>query len=140
MQDAPSSPPPIFVPARMKSRGPVARVPARLTLSIATEEPAVVAPPVRSTSNDSDLIAILDAPLAPKETAAAGFARKEAELKVAFASRTVLAAYALQKRLANPSSDDVLAQKFARLTIERRTRLVQFLSDARRRAALAGGK
>ena len=137
MQDAPSSP--MFVPARMRSRGPVASVPARVSLQTdAAPAPVVVVapPPPPASSSDADLIAILDAPLVAGETAAAGFARKERELADAFAKRTVLAAYALRKRLANPASDDVLAEKFARLTVERRTRLLHFLADARRRAAL----
>lgn len=141
MKDA-SSPPPMFVPMRMRSRGPVATVPARISLQTDVEQPAapvIVAAPI-GRSNDIDLIAILDAPLTAGETTAAGFARKERELMAAMATRTVLAAYALHKRLANPQRDDVLADKLSRLTVDRRHRLVQFLADARRRAALAGGK
>jgi len=139
MQDAASSP--MFVPMRMRSRGPVARVPARLALPSEVEQPPtpveVLPPKPTPTACDPELIAILDAPLHAGETAAAGFARKERELGAAFAKLTILAAYALRKRLANPLRDDVLAEKFARLTVERRNRLLQFLADVRRRAALA---
>ena len=141
MQDAASSP--MFVPMRMRSRGPVARVPARLALPSEVEQPPTpveVTPPKPIPTACDPLLAILDAPLHAGETVAAGFARKERELGAAFAKLTVLAAYALRKRLANPLRDDVLAEKFARLTVERRNRLLQFLADARRRAALAGGK
>lgn len=141
MQDAPS-PPPMFIPVRMRSRGPIAAVPRRLILEVdehETVEPTVAVVP-RTNDGDADLIAILDAPLAVGETAAAGFARKELEIRAALASRSVLAAHTLHKRLANPKPDDVLAQKFTRLTIDRRTRLLAFLQDARRRAALTGGR
>ena len=89
---------------------------------------------------DARLIAILDAPLELGESAAVGFARKELELGEAFASLSVLEARALQARLANAKSGDELANKFARLTSERRARLIGFLADARRREAIAAGR
>ncbi len=89
---------------------------------------------------DARLIAILDAPLGTGETAAVGFARKEHELGAMFAELSVLEARALQARLANAKRGDELANKFARLTCERRGRLINFLADARRREALAVGR
>lgn len=89
---------------------------------------------------DARLIAILDAPLGIGETAAGGFARKEHELGAIFASLSVLEARAIQARLANVKPGDELANKFARLTCERRGRLINFLADARRREALAVGR
>jgi len=86
---------------------------------------------------DAALLAILDAPLASGETAFAGFHRKEVELRAAFAALPVMEARALHGRLSNPRAGDVLAARFARLTIERRTRLLTFLAAARRREALA---
>ena len=87
---------------------------------------------------DARLIAILDAPLAPGETAMVGFARKEHELGAVFAQLNVFESRAMGTRLANPKAGDELANKFARLTVERRSRLLNFIADARRRAALAG--
>ena len=87
-------------------------------------------------SLDSALIAILEAPLLPGETAFAGFARKEAELRSAFALLCVMESRALHARLACPRSDDQLAAVFMRLTADRRARLIYFLADARRREAL----
>jgi hypothetical protein len=133
---------PLFLPIR--KRGPVAA--PRLALPTALDtEPTPLAPPEPPVSivvdalDDARLIAVLESPLKPGETAVAGYARKERDLAAAFATLSITAAYALRKRLASPASDDTLAAKFARLTIERRTRLIQFLADARRRAALAGG-
>jgi len=88
---------------------------------------------------DAHLVAILDASLLPGETAQVGFARKERELGGMFAALSILDARALHARLANPKHGDELANKFARLTFERRGRLLDFLADARRRQALAAG-
>lgn len=130
---------PLFLPIR--TRGPVAA--ARLALPTQLDEPptplAPPPPPPPVVADDARLIAILAAPLRPGETAVAGYARKERELAAAFATLSLTDAFALRKRLAAPASDDTLATQFARLTVERRTRLIQFLADARRRAALAGG-
>lgn len=90
-----------------------------------------------ATSHDAHLIAILDAPLLDGEPANVGFARKERELGAAFGALPIFDQRALHTRLSNPREGDALAHKFARLTHERRTRLVNFLADARRRAAVA---
>ncbi|HEY4175694.1 MAG TPA: hypothetical protein VGM90_02620 [Kofleriaceae bacterium] len=94
------------------------------------------APPPRAATPDGKLLAILDAPLAPGETAMFGFQRKERELIAALNTLTVAESRALQPRLANPKEGDELANKFARLTIDRRARVLSFLADARRREAL----
>ena len=96
--------------------------------------------PTCDTSVDGRLIAILDAPLAVGETAHTGFQRKEHELGAAFAALSVLDARNLHARLASPKAGDALAHKFARMTLERRIRLLNFLADARRRAALAASR
>ena len=88
-------------------------------------------------SHDARLIAILDAPLHDGEPAHVGFARKERELAAAFSTLPIFDQRALHARLSAPRQGDVLAAKFARLTQERRTRLLNFLADARRRAAVA---
>lgn len=134
MQDVPS---PMFVTATRK-RGPIARL-ASSTLEY-EPPPSPPPPPPLPAVDDAPFVAILDAPLHAGETAALGFARKERELAAAFAHLPVLAARALHMRLSSPRSGDVLAEKLSRLTIQRRTRLLNFLADARRRAALAGGQ
>jgi hypothetical protein len=90
-----------------------------------------------ATSHDARLLAILEAPLADGEPAYIGFARKERELGEAFAALPIFDQRALYGRLASPKPADRLAETFARLLPERRTRLLNFLGDARRRAALA---
>ena len=90
-----------------------------------------------ASTNDAACISILDAPLLPGETARIGFLRKEAELRAAFTQLPTAAQRALHARLANPAPGDQLAERFARLTLDRRTRLLTFLADARRREALA---
>jgi hypothetical protein len=86
---------------------------------------------------DARLIAVLDTPLGLGETAHAGYARKEHALGAILASLSVLESRALHLRLSNVRAGDELAAKFARLTVERRIRLLNFLADARRRAACA---
>jgi hypothetical protein len=112
--------------------------------SLGTPRPATaptiaIRPPsaVIHTSADGALIAILDAPIGTTETAFAGFARKEHELGATFGTLSVVECRLLHKRLANPQHGDELANKFARLTMERRVRLLAFLADARRREAMA---
>lgn len=99
-------------------------------------------PPLRgdSATCDATLIRILDAPLAFGMTAREGFMRKEAELRAAFAALPVATQRALHARLSNPCAGDELAATFHRLTAERRTRLLNFLADARRREALAAAR
>lgn len=114
--------------------------------SLATPRPptaptVAIRPPsaVVATTADGTLIAILDAPLATTENAFLGFARKEHDMGVLLATLSVLECRLLHKRLTNPQHGDELANKFARLTLERRGRLLDFLADARRREALGRG-
>jgi hypothetical protein len=94
-------------------------------------------PSPSSTAADDALIAILQAPITDGETVAAGFARKEAEIRQVFGLLSVLESRAMYQRLSSPKAGDSLATAFMRLTADRRARLVQFLGDARRRHALA---
>lgn len=87
---------------------------------------------------DESLLAILDAPARECETVAQTFQRKESEIIAVCAPLSLIDAHALRKRLATPQPGDRLAQQFARLVVERRTRIINYLADARRRAALAG--
>jgi hypothetical protein len=104
-------------------------------------EPATLRTPTTvASTNDATLIGIVEAPLAHGMTAREGFLRKEAELRAAFASLPVATQRALHARLSNPRAGDELAAKFQSLTAERRTRLLTFLADARRREAQAAAR
>jgi hypothetical protein len=99
----------------------------------------VAEPPPRATCPiEGELHAALDAPARHGETLDFAFRRKEAELRVLFGALRPIDAMALHKRLAHPRPGDLLAERFARLVIERRTRLLAFLGDARRREAIGG--
>lgn len=108
-------------------------------IAIGRLAPAAKPAPI-TTSLDPRILAILDAPLAIGETAMAGFARKEQELGSTFAQLSVIEARALGLRLSNARPGDLLAEKFGRLTVERRNRLLNFLADARRRQAIAAAR
>ena len=95
-----------------------------------------VAPPPGPSPDDAPLLALLLAPARPGETAMQAFARKELELRTWFEPLTPVEALALQRRLSTPLPADPVALAFGRLVIERRHRLLAFLGDARRRAAL----
>ncbi len=130
---------PLFTPPpKRRPVGLVRRLPAPVLDERDDGPPAAL--PTGTVCDDAHLITILDAPLRPGETAVLGFARKERELGAAFAEMSILAARALHKRLANPTPGDALAEKFSRLTVERRYRLLNFLADARRRAALSANQ
>ncbi len=88
-----------------------------------------------ASAHDARLIAILDSDHG--EPVHFAFARKERELGAAFAALPILDQRGLHTRLATVRSGDLLAEKFNRLSIDRRTRLLDFLGDARRRAARA---
>jgi hypothetical protein len=80
---------------------------------------------------DASIIGIIDAPLAPSESALFGVTRKEAELLALFASLTVAQSRALHARLRSPNSTDLLAAKLAKLGIDRKQRLIWFLGRHR---------
>lgn len=84
------------------------------------------------------LLDILEAPVPAGHTAASGYKLKEEALGVVMAQLSADESRVLYKRLATPVEGDVLAAAFAaRLTGERRNRLLVYLADARRRAAIA---
>jgi hypothetical protein len=81
---------------------------------------------------------ILDVLITPPhygETIEAAYRRKERELTELFATLTRTEASVLLKRLSDPRTDDVLATRFSRLVVDRRTRLIALLADAPRREA-----
>jgi len=110
----------------------------------ATPAPAInvgpaLAPPVSDVSpeHERDILAVLDAPATIGEAAASLFRRKEHELRTVFARLSVPESHALDKRLSSPNADDAIAARFSRLVVERRSRLIAFLADARRREAIS---
>jgi hypothetical protein len=85
---------------------------------------------------EAPLLEILLRPV-PAGTARDGHAKKEHEVGALFGRLSVLEAWTLHKRLGNPQTGDVLAAAFGRMIVERQGRLLAFLGDARRRAAIA---
>lgn len=92
------------------------------------------APPARPSFED-ELLALLRRPV-PTGHARDGYARKEREIGELFARLAVPDAMALHKRLTGYAPEDELVAAFARLVDDRRARLLAFLADARRRAAM----
>jgi hypothetical protein len=86
------------------------------------------------------LLAILESPAGIGETIAAAFARRERELIATLSALSVFEARALEQRLRRPRATDLVARAFSRWTEERRSRVLAFLADARRREALANAR
>ena len=106
-----------------------------------TSAPASAALPDRASvlagTSDESLLAIFDVPVQPGETIELAYRRKEHDLIEAFARLSIRESMDLHRRLCNPRPDDRVAELFSRLVVQRRVRLLTFLIDARRRAALA---
>lgn len=82
------------------------------------------------------MIDILTRPLELHETHRDGNARREQQLRDVFARMTSAESLALHRRLGNPAASDELANAFTRLVADRRIRLLAYLYDPKRRAAL----
>jgi hypothetical protein len=91
------------------------------------------APP--AASFEAELIDLLRRPVPPGQ-ARDGHAMKEREIGELFSRLGVLEAMALHRRLKCKAAGDELVAAFARLVEDRRARLLAFLGDARRRAAM----
>lgn len=87
---------------------------------------------------EAAIIETLRRPISPGQGPQVGNAMRERELCELFAKLDVVQAHHLGRRLDQDRADDVLAQAFRRLVIERRQRLRTFLADARRRQVTAG--
>lgn len=83
------------------------------------------------------IIAALDAPAEPHERPSEVFRRKELAVGELFAALSIIDAYVLHKRLSVRQAGDPIASRFGRLVADRQQRLMEFLGDARRRAAFA---
>lgn len=92
-----------------------------------------VSPPIEV---DRRILEVLEAPLEWGETVDAAFRRKERALLELFASLSSVEASKLHHRLSVARPDDAVASCFARLVPERRARLLAFLAEAPRRAAI----
>jgi len=106
-------------------------------LAVRNDEAKPQTPAPTSPSFEQTLLALILAPLATGETAAAGYERKEHEVGTLFATLSAMESWTLHRRLSNPGPDDALAAAFNRMIAQRRARLLAFLGDPKRRAALA---
>jgi hypothetical protein len=101
--------------------------PADATLAPAVPEPVI--------AFEEELIDVIVRPLVPGETAFVGHRRREAEILAVLDQLTELEAHFLHRRLANPRPGDRVAAALARLTSDRRGRVIAYVADTRRRNA-----
>ncbi len=85
---------------------------------------------------EAEILDTFAAPPAAGERLELAFRRKEHELNVLFDQLSVADARELHRRFTLMLPGDPIATMFGRLIGERRTRLLSFLADARRREAL----
>ena len=93
-------------------------------------------PVAASLTLDDQIFAILDEPAPPGVTTSMAYRDKEQTLTAYFMTLSVADARALHRRFTIPSPEDALAERFSRLVVERKARLVAVLADARRREAI----
>ena len=108
--------------------------------TVVVVRPAAAPAPAPSSGIDEALLEILRSPALIGETVELAFRRKEAEMLALCNTLSPIESMQLVRRLEHPKAGDVLATEFSRLISERWQRIVRFLGDARRRAALAGRK
>ena len=126
----------VAVPMAVAEPGAVEHVEPEIVVRVDSEAThAIERAESISMAIEDTIIEILATSPAYGETIEAAYRRKERELAVLFASLTRIEAAALQRRLTAPRADDVLAQRFARLVVERRTRLLALLAETPRREA-----
>jgi len=106
-------------------------------------EPTLVSLPIPTSpaasvvALEAEIIAALEQATPDGEPKAVACRQKEHAVGGLFAALSVADARALYQRLAIPKEVDRVARGFGRLASERRARLLAFLGDARRRAALS---
>lgn len=132
--------------ARLAALAPIPAEPAAAARVEAGPSLAGEAPPLRavrpapshalSAAQVGALVQIITRPLEPGVTAQAGHASKEHELRQFIDTLTSGEALALHTRLRVAAAGDEVVVAFARLLGERRDRLMAYLGDSRRRAAL----
>ena len=94
----------------------------------------------RTIAYEDEIVAVFTRPAPQGELPSHTFQRKEHELGALFAQLNELDSFELGRRLSVNAPTDPIASRFARLTVDRRDRLIAFVRDARRRAALAKAK
>ena len=106
---------------------------------MAVPQPIVPPSPFEVLAPHPDMLAILSRPQAGYDSADIHFRRIEHDLGAYFATLSLSAARSLLARLrrGTATADDTLVARFHRLVGDRRERLLAFLADAPRRAALA---
>ena len=105
-----------------------------VTAVVETVEPEVTTA-IEQMSCEQTMIDVLTSSPHYGETIELAYRRKERELTELFATLARGEAATLHKRLSDPRDGDTLASRFARLVIDRRTRLLAILADAPRREA-----
>lgn len=109
---------------------------------LAFEEPQ--RPTWQPVALEDEILATFDASPQEFESVAVAFQRKEHALAEVFSRLSAVDSLALKRRLDLALPGDPIAARFGRLVVDRRTRLLAFLADARRRiaihAARAGGR
>lgn len=114
--------------SRARDHQPIWEAPATSTT------PVIAAIAVRS---EASIVDVLERRVDASEGHVLGNQRKEQELRDLFAALSLHEAWEVRRRLTESRAGDRLAVAFQRLVLERRGRLVAFLADAGRRAALA---
>ena len=112
---------------RAVDRQPIWEAPANV------QRPEIPAIEIRS---EAAIIDVIERRVDPAEGHLIGNQRKEQELRDLFAALSLHEAWEVRRRITEARSGDRLAVSFQRLVLERRDRLVAFLADAGRRAAL----
>jgi len=127
---------------RGEARRPAAPIPEPPPVIEVVAAPQVATVPTlaKRVAREQDILDAFDAPATQGERATDTFRRKEYAIAAVFATLTVDDARLLHRRLSRPDPEDPIAQRFSRLVVERRTRLLDFLGDAGRRALLARGR
>ena len=79
---------------------------------------------------------LIEQPIDPTETHRAGNDRKERDLYTLLDRLSDLEAHAVRRRLSAARANDPLVLALARISIDRRVRVIAFIDDTRRRNAM----
>jgi len=117
--------------------GPIA--PQVRAQAITPVETPVAPSSIAQVALEQQILEELARPTAPGVSASEAFRDKELKLGALFASLSTADSRTLHHRLTCRKANDAIAMRFSRLVSERQARLLAFLADARRRAAIAVG-
>ena len=90
----------------------------------------------RRVTLEDEILSVLEESRLPGEQFIVAFRRKEHQIGELFALLNASDSLELQRRLRLRLPTDLLAARFAQLTVERQARLITFLMSTRRRFAL----